>query len=190
MFKMAAEFSILNPQFSICLLTFYSHFRYTPAVPSLHIIFASTSGHTEFVVDTVMAYIKEKRPDIVISSQRAEKTAKEDFIKADMLLLASSTWNTGNVEGQLNPHMYTLLMDIAKDLDLAQKPVAVIGLGDDRYYYTANAAHHLEEFVKTHNGKLIEPILKVINEPYDQLEAIHAWADQLLNNSQFSILNS
>ena len=37
--------------------------------------------------------------------------------------------------------MSVLLQDKAKNLDLASKPCAAIGLGDDRYFYTARAVH-------------------------------------------------
>ena len=48
------------------------------------------------------------------------------------------------IEGQLNPYMWVLLQDKAKNLDLAGKPCACIGLGDHRYFYTARAADHLD----------------------------------------------
>ena len=46
----------------------------------------------------------------------AEKTQPQDLLSGDILLLASATWNTGGIEGQLNPHMSVLLHDKAKTL--------------------------------------------------------------------------
>jgi flavodoxin I len=110
----------------------------------LHIVFASTSGHTEYVVDALTDSLKSAAPGWEVEATIAEKTQPQDLLSGDVLLLASSTWNTGGTEGQLNPHMWILLHDKAKTLDLAGKPCACIGLGDHRYFYTARAADHLQ----------------------------------------------
>lgn len=150
------------------------------AVPSLQIIYASTSGHTEYVVDTLIGFLKEKAPKAVVTKMIAEKTTPEDLLNGDILLLASSTWNTGNVEGQLNPYMHALLKDRAKKVDLKGKKVVCIGLGDQRYFYTCKAAKHLEEFVFTHKGTLAVPTLKILNEPYGQETEIATWGKSVL----------
>ncbi len=149
-------------------------------VPSLHIVYASTSGHTEYVMDTLIAELQALAPSVEIEKQRAELASADDLKRGDVLLLASSTWNTGNVEGQLNPHMYALLLDRAKDVSLSSKGVALVALGDERYFYRANAAVHFEKFAATHQGRTILPTLKIINEPYGQEEAIRAWAKELV----------
>ncbi len=146
-------------------------------MPSIHIIFASTSGHTEYVVDTLIDILKRKK--MKVEKQQAERTKPEDLLRGDLLILASSTWNTGNVEGQLNPHMFNLLLDRAKDMTLNGKKMALIALGDERYFYRANAALHLETFTKDHGGTLVCPTLKIINEPYGQEDAINQWAQSL-----------
>lgn len=149
-------------------------------VASLHIIFASTSGHTEFVVQTLVDHLKNKAPHTLVEVQRAERAQAEDLLKGDVLLLASGSWNTGGVEGQLNPHMYALLMERCAALPLAGKRVLFVALGDDRYRYTANAAVHLANFVREHGGEHVGKTLKVVNEPYGQEVAVHAWADEIL----------
>src|ERR1700704_5918678 len=95
----------------------------------LHIVFASTSGHTEYVVDALIDSLKSIIPAWEIEETKAEKTQPQDLLSGDVLLLASATWNTGGTEGQLNPHMCALLHDKAKTLDLGGKPCACIGLG-------------------------------------------------------------
>jgi flavodoxin I len=80
--------------------------------------------------------------------------------------------------------MWVLLQDKAKTLDLAGKPCACIGLGDIRYFYTARAADHLQNYVKAHHGRLIVPTLKIIDEPYGQEEAVRAWGEQLADASK------
>jgi flavodoxin I len=147
---------------------------------SLHIVFASTSGHTEYVVDRLIDSLNSIAPRWEIEDTMAEKTQPQDLLRGDVLLLASATWNTGGIEGQLNPHMWVLLQDKAKSLDFAGKPCACIALGDDRYFYTARAADDLEHYILAHHGRLILPTLTIINEPYGQEETIRAWGNQLL----------
>jgi flavodoxin I len=144
---------------------------------SLHIIFATTSGHTEFVVDTLTRSVELS--DWEIEKTLAEKASPQDMLRGAVLLLASSTWNTGGAEGQLNPHMSVLLQSKAKDLDLASKPSACIGLGDHRYYYTARAADLLHDYIESHHGRLLLPALKIVDEPYGQEEVILGWGKQL-----------
>lgn len=145
---------------------------------AIHIIYASTSGHTEYVVDALVPFLE--KAGMTVEKQRAEFAKQEDVERGDLLILASSTWNTGNVEGQLNPHMYVLLAERAKDAVLQGKNVALIALGDERYHYTANAAVHLEEFIKSHGGTCIISTLKIINEPYGQESKIEEWGRGLV----------
>ena len=149
----------------------------------LHVVFASTSGHTAYVVEALIDSLKSTTPGWEIEETRAEKTQPQNLLGGDVLLLASSTWNTGGIEGQLNPHMWVLLNDKANALDLAGKPCACIGLGDHRYFYTARAADHLQRYVKAHHGRLIVPTLKIIDEPYGQEEAVRVWGKQLADAS-------
>ena len=150
----------------------------------LHIVFASTSGHTEYVVGALIDSLRSITPGWEIEQTMAVKAQPQDLLNGDVLLLASATWNTGGVEGQLNPHMWVLLHEKAKTLDLAGKPCACIGLGDHRYFYMARAADHLQHYVKAHHGRLIVPTLKIINEPYGQEEAVGVWSKQLVDASK------
>jgi Flavodoxins len=150
----------------------------------LHIVFASTSGHTKYVVDALTDSLKSITPGWEIEATMAEKAQPQDLLSGDVLLLASSTWNTGSIEGQLNPHMWVLLHEKAKTLDLAGKPCACIGLGDHRYFYTARAADDLQQYVKVHHGRLIVPTLRITDEPYGQEEAVRVWGKQLLDASK------
>lgn len=162
----------------------------TEAVPHaiqrrvFHIVFASTSGHTAYVVDALIGTLKSIAPGWEIEETMAEKAQSQDLLNGDVLLLASSTWNTGGIEGQLNPHMWALLQYEAKTLDLAGKPCACIGLGDHRYFYTARAADHLQHYVEGHHGRLIVPTLRIIDEPYGQEEAVSDWGKQLVDASK------
>lgn len=150
---------------------------------SIHIIYASTSGHTEYVVDQVIAALS----GIKIEKQRAEQASAEDLLKGDVLVLASGSWNTGGAEGQMNPYLDELLKKKAATIDLAGKKVLLIGLGDDRYRYKLGCLRYMRAFVSTHNGVLVEPVLEIVNEPYGQEEIIKNWVKDLVTrNFSFS----
>ena len=142
-------------------------------VQSLQIVYASTSGHTEYVIGRIAAAI----PGAVVT--RVERATPETLLAGDVLLLASGSWNTGGIEGQMNPYMDFFLKRAAKDVDLSGKKVAIVALGDERYRYTANAGNLLEEYVKTHGGVVLGERLVIVNEPYGQEPAIDAWAKKI-----------
>ncbi len=148
---------------------------------ALHIIYASTSGHTEYVVDALQAFLADCAKDLAVTRQLAETAAAEDLQHGDVLLLACGTWNTGGVEGQMNIHMDTFLRKRAAAADLGGKPCALIALGDERYYYTCRAVEHLTQFVKGHNGVPLCPPLLVVNEPYGQEERVRKWGAKFLD---------
>lgn len=150
-------------------------------MPSLHIVFASTSGHTEYAIGVLADFLKEQRKDLVLSKSRAEQSDIEDLQRGDALLLASGSWNTGGVEGQLNPYMHRLLKEQAKECDLKGKPATFVALGDERYHYTAESGRHMQEWIQHHYGSLLLPGLRIVNEPYGQEERITAWGKELLN---------
>lgn len=146
---------------------------------TLHVLYSSSTGHTEYVVDTLIEALHAASPTLVVEKQRAETAQPADFDRGDALVIASGTWNTGGTEGQLHPHMYALLKERAKEVDLQKKSCALIALGDDRYYYTARAMEHLMQFVLQHNGQAAESLV-LINEPYGQEEKVQKWAGKLL----------
>lgn len=144
----------------------------------LLIIYASTGGHTEYVCKHVGQELAKKKRSVDVLLLRVEMATEKHIQAADYVIFASSTWNTGGIEGQLNPHMFTFLHKTIATIDLQQKPVAVIGCGDDRYRYTCAAADKLLEFIEQHNGLPWVEELRVVNEPYDQGVLFTKWAKQ------------
>lgn len=147
--------------------------------PLIHIVYATTSGHTEFAVDVLIKALMAALPEWAIENTLAERTQPQDLLRGSVLVLASSTWNTQAVEGQLNPHMLALLQDRARVLDLALMRCACVGLGDHRYFYTARAVDSLQHYVESHHGRLIVPPLTIVDEPYGQEDTIVAWGERL-----------
>lgn len=131
-------------------------------------------------MNRIADFIKDKKVDVEVEVQLCDMAKPEDLLRGDAVLLASGSWNTGGVEGQLNPHMYQYLKKTAKDIDLQQKPVGMIALGDDRYFYTCRSGEHLRNYIQSHNGKVWGDALCIVNDPYDQDDRIEKWVDKLL----------
>ncbi len=149
-------------------------------MPSIHIIYASTSGHTEYVVDTLIEFLKEKAPQIDVERQRVELAKPEDLLRGDLVILGSGTWNYQGVEGQLNMYMHQFLFEKAQGIDLSQKQLALISLGDDRYYYTTRCTEKFMRFLReAHTKSALMPLI-VVNEPYGQEERIVKWGEKLI----------
>ena len=144
---------------------------------TLTIVYTSTTGHTEHVIDTLCTAINGVK-DLRINRQKAEMTKAEDLEHADILLLSCGSWNTGGAEGQLSPYMHDLLTGRASGANLKGKPCAVIGLGDERYYFTARAADLMTDYLKNKEAKLLLPTLKIINDPFGQEKKVTAWAKE------------
>jgi flavodoxin I len=156
---------------------------------SLHVIYASTSGNTEYVVDTLLGHLRERAPGLRVSAQRAELASAEDLKRGDALVLCSGTWNTGGREGQLQMYMHKLLMEKAAGIDLAGKPMTFISLGDSRYYFTTRCTEHFLRFQRTSKGKLFLPPFVLVNEPYGQEAKIAKWSEALLRYLSAPVLS-
>lgn len=150
-------------------------------MPSITIIYASGSGHTEYVVSVLQQRLAESGLSDV-SVLRAESASPEEFTQSDVLILGSGTWNTGSIEGQLHPDMHVLLNKTAVEVDLSKTPAAIISLGDDRYYYTCRSNEHMRRYILDHGGKELLPAMLIINEPYGQEELVHKWAEKFISN--------
>lgn len=131
-------------------------------------------------MNTLVALLRERESNLAVTLRRAEQAQPEDLTTGDTLVLASGTWNTGGMEGQLNMHMHELLIKRASEVDLAGKACAVIALGDARYRYTCRATEHLMQFILQHGGKSICPPLAIVNEPYGQEDKVEKWGEKLL----------
>jgi flavodoxin I len=146
-------------------------------MPTLRIVYSSTSGHTEYVCDILIAHLKEKKAPVEIVMTHVEQSKPEHLLDCDYLLLASSTWDP--TEGLWPPDFRAFIKE-AKEIDLMGKPTCVIGLGDSRYRNTCKATAHLMQFAREHGGKNLLAPLPIVNEPYEQDETVRKWGDKLL----------
>lgn len=138
-------------------------------------IYASTSGNVEAVVEHVAQQLRTAGHDVVLN--RAEKTNSDVFDTSDVYLLATSTWE----HGELNP-FFRKLYTAMTTLSFAGKRALVIGLGDTRYepVLFGKGADMLAERWQAQGGQLLTPVFKIDGEPFHQLHLVDAWLQAVL----------
>lgn len=144
----------------------------------IQIIYASTSGHTEAVVDRVAKAWRKK--GIKVALHRAEQVSMDVVKNNQLFVLASSTWN----HGQINPFFKKFLKELTEvKLSPADKKTAIIGLGDSRYepVYVCESAVKLEKAWLAQGGKVVGKVLKIEGDPFTVLDTkVRAWAVKTL----------
>ena len=139
------------------------------------IIYGSSSGNTELTCQQVAEVLQKHRHKVIL--QRVESTDISDLRLGKVVILAAPTYEHGVIQHHFFPFLKQL-----KDTDLKGKPMAVIGLGDDKYddHYNVESANILEKAIKESHGELICHALRVNKNPITQLtERITEWAEDL-----------
>ena len=153
-------------------------------ISSIRIIYASTSGHTEYVVNVLKDFLAEKAKDLEVTLQSVESANPDDLLKGDLLILASATWNIGATEGHMNPHLHTFLYKDAKDIDLTGRNVGIIALGDTRYFFTSRASERIRNYIQESGGTVFGFPMTIVNEPYGQEDKVARWGEKFLTQLQ------
>ena len=142
---------------------------------SVLIIYGSSGGNTELTCEKVKEVLESK--GVKTQMQRVELSKIDDLKKADLVVLAAPTYEHGVIQMHFIPFLKEL-----KKVDLKQKPMAVIGLGDPKYddHYHIESANVLTTAIKKSNGNTVMTALRVSRSPLLQLETrIKTWAENL-----------
>lgn len=133
----------------------------------IHIVYASTSGNVELVCHEVSKMLRDKRTEIEM--HRAEVTNIDVIKKNETFILATSTWE----HGEINPYFDDILEQIA-EVDLSGKRAGFIGLGDLRYekHMFCEGAEILRRTFLEQGGEQIGTTLKMNGDPHNQIDSI------------------
>jgi flavodoxin I len=141
----------------------------------INAVYASTSGNTELVVESIGGFLKEAGVEVDLF--RAEQSTKDVF-ESRMLIFATSTWE----HGELNPFFKNLYEEMLNQ-DFSGKYGAFVGLGDTRYekqLFCHGITLLYERFVER-GGKLIGKQLKINGEPHTLLNnVVKSWCVDLI----------
>lgn len=144
----------------------------------VNIIYASVTGNTERVASYVAEYLLQAGLGLETMLHRAEEIDGELFNTKDIYIVATSTWDMG----QMNQFLESLYEEIP-DLDLTGVKMAFIGLGD-LIYGEENFCKAMDMIrSRALNSGAIEIIdaLKLDGDPDDQLDsAVSEWCDELI----------
>lgn len=142
----------------------------------IHLIYASTSGNTELVVEKVAEVWQSAGQTVEL--HRAERTSPDAIASNQLFVLATSTWE----HGQLNP-FFKKLFDALKNIDCSAKKAAFIGCGDMRYepVLFCGGMETLRERWLTQHGQEAGERLKINGEPHVLLHTtVTSWAQTTL----------
>ena len=143
---------------------------------TIPIIYASTSGNVESVCQAVADLLTVA--GITTSLHRAEATGYEIIAANSIFILATSTWE----HGELNPFFNKLYSEMLSH-DLKGKKAAFIGLGDIRYepVLFCKGIDIIREVFLRSGGTEINTTLKLNGEPYQYLNTtVLNWANRLI----------
>lgn len=143
---------------------------------SIHLIYASTGGNTEIVMETI-AKLLEKR-GFVPHLHRSEQASISVIKDNDLFILGTSTWE----HGALNPFYRRLIKEI-KEVSLQGKKAAFVGLGDTRYepVLFCEGIEKVKRAWESRDGKSIGEILKINGEPYGLLDTdVVVWTEAII----------
>lgn len=142
----------------------------------VHIIYASTSGNVEAVCQKISDILGAQNIESVM--HRAEKTDFSVIADNGLFILATSTWE----HGEINPFFNKLLAEISAN-DLSGKKAAFVGLGDTRYEQIlfCKGIDILREACLKSGGQELLTTLKINGEPYEQMDTtVATWTNRLV----------
>jgi flavodoxin len=139
----------------------------------IHVIYASTSGNTERVVETIGDILKDKGVNVFY--HRAEITDIEIVKVNNLFLFATSTWE----HGELNPY-FKKLFEAMKSMNMSGKYAGFVGCGDTRYepVLFCEGMEILRRVFLENKGQEIYEVLKINGDPNNVLDGIGKWAEE------------
>jgi len=143
---------------------------------SIDIVYASTSGNVEIVIETIAKVLHQNGLDAKLN--RAEKTPIETIKKNKHFVFGTSTWD----HGQLNPFFQELYKAMQTE-NFQNKEAAFIGCGDRRYepVLFCEGIERIHRLWIKKGGKVVGTILKIQGEPYAILDSLVVpWASKLV----------
>jgi flavodoxin len=139
----------------------------------IQIIFTSTGGNTELVIDQVCEVLSAKGH--VTSRQRAEVCEVDALEKGDVLLFAAPTYGVGEIH-----YHFDQLLKAMKGFDLKGKKCGIVSLGDIKYHpeYHNEGANVLTVAIKEAKGEVVGRPMRLNGSPVGQMEKVVEWAEK------------
>lgn len=140
------------------------------------IVYATNGGNTALLSQFVQAGLEKS--GYQVTRKNVKETSIDELANYDLVVLGSSTWDEGKLQGRLHVDMRPFVEQL-KNYDFAGKPVAVFGLGHYSYTFTCNAAKLLTEAVEGSHGRLVTEPFKVDDVVDLFTDSAEEWASQI-----------
>jgi flavodoxin len=143
----------------------------------IQIIYASTMGHTELVVEK----ISELLTSVGIENElhKAEVTDYSVIQNNSKFIFATSTWE----HGVMNPYFDKIFDQLTQERDLSSKIAAFVGTGSVKYeiYFFCEGAKMLRKaWIDGQGREYVGPIF-LDGLPYDKLDTLVTnWTNKLI----------
>jgi flavodoxin I len=137
------------------------------------IVYGSTTGTTESMVDVVKQEMKSSGLDVTV--KRASDTIPEELSNYEVLILGCSTWGDGELQED-----FIEFEEKMRTTDLKGKKSAVFGPGESMYPQFCKAVDILEGTLKQCGAHLIKDGIKVDVSEEDCESAVRVWVKSVI----------
>ena len=143
------------------------------------IIYATYSGSTMMAAQTLGQALQQAGQ--LVELKMALDTQAADLQSAELVVLASPSWDYSGEEGMPHDDFMTMIEKFG-ETEFEDQAFAILGLGDSNYNKFCGAVDYLTQWIDRIGGKLIGQPLKIdqyfMNEQKAN-EAIQTWASTL-----------
>lgn len=146
------------------------------------LMYATYSGSTEVAAQLAQQVLQAKGQNVTL--KKALTVTPEDIEAADVVIVASPSWDYHGEEGMPHEHYQEVFKTFAGKT-FPGKKFAVLGLGDTNFTKFCGAANHLENWVQQLGGTLCVTSLR-LNQFYfnekENTEKVKWWAGNLADS--------
>lgn len=139
------------------------------------ILFASTTGNTEIMADSIGERLIEKGHDVSIKTFDFDKIDAVEVLDYDVSLIGTHTWDDGSLPFEVED-----FYDEINEVHIENKVFGVFGAGDSFYEYFGGAVDLMAEKLRSLGAVLVPTLLKVDMYPdKEDIKRCHEFADMV-----------
>lgn len=144
------------------------------------ITYATNTGNTETVAETLSDYIKTTFPDHEITLTDMDELHPSDFLNYDLIFIGSSTWGEGEFN-EIAEEFFEKLNN--EDINLSKIRFAIFGLGDSFYKNFCTVVELMSEQLAHKKANLHSTTYKLDGFPDDDSDnRLKEWAESILKD--------
>lgn len=123
-------------------------------------LYASTTGNTELMAEAIVAYLEDKKYEVVTKTFDFDPIDVEELLEYNAVLVGTHTWDDGEL-----PYEVEDFYEELEEVDLTGKVCGVFGSADSFYDTYGGAVDLMGERLKKMGANMVPHRLKVDLEP-------------------------